>query len=299
MASKAGRVQFKDLKAGKVFWLVHATSELSQGIMSGFKPVSASREPMRLTIVGKPFRTEVEDDLGRRVPEWTFTASRYYAEYSGAKQVYLDCNNTGIVTEFFRRTVRPTVNAMFTTRKAALRYIERMNTLNYRIAFEHPMLWTKTGLLKRVSTDWQGKRTVYADIRSRTNRHRPWLHTAPLETLIGGVVVGPRTPKEHVLYFLEQSRNELSQMYPHVIEPLSLDSKVTAVELTHVTIGNGDKIHSHYGADRHLRALHQSTVIVPKAAVEDPDRRATLEQDFLIIENSPLPKDDDVGKKEE
>lgn len=286
MASKAGRVQFQDLKAGKVFWLVHATSALSQDIMTGFMPVTASREPLRLVIVGKPFRSEVEDDLGRRVPEWTFTARRYYKKWEGFEQIYLDCNNTGIVTEFFRRTIRPTVNAMFTTRKAALRYIERMNTMNYRIAFEHPLLWTKTGLLKRVGTDWKGKRTVYADIRTRTNRHRPWLHTAPLETLIGGVVVGPCTPKDHVRYFLEQSTKELSQMYPHVIKPLNLDSKVTGVEVSHVTIGNGDKIHSHHAADRHVRAMYHGGVIVPKSALENPESYREIEKDFVIMPGS-------------
>ncbi|BDD79708.1 hypothetical protein [Burkholderia phage FLC9] len=290
MASKAGRVQFKDIKAGKVFWLVRTRIEKKwREVLANGNPVDLLAAPVRVEITKKPFRTMVEDDLDGlghlKHADWTFEGRVWYDEVYSEKH-HFDCSAFGIFTDVSEWAVKTTVDYFFTTQRAALRYCERMErSPTYRIAFEHPHMWRKAKLRKRVGEDWQGKKTIYGDFPTRTNSHRPWLHYSPLESLVGGIVVGPQTPKKHIEYFMEQSRKELEQMYPNVIEPIvildeaheidppgksfveveaSIKGKPVAMlgfdpagpTLTHVTIGNGDKIHSHTAADRHVRALH-------------------------------------------
>jgi hypothetical protein len=332
MASKAGRVQFKDIKVGKTFWMVRGGYS-REAVAADAAIVSVWPEPDRIVITQRPFRSQIEDTDGLR-DEWTFQAKTWYDEV-----IHLDCNMFGIKTDVSWTPRHPTVDFLFTTRKAALRYSDRMrHSHNYRVAFEHPCQWTKTKLRKRVGSLYNGVPTIYGDFPTRTNSHRPWLWTAPLETLLGGIVIGPHVSKERQHRLWELTRDEVNHMYPYVIEPINLPAKVDLrdqlppvgdqgdlsassafavmdaivgydpagpasaemsvardsegkIHVTHVVIGNGDKItHSagktivSRGIDRHLRSLHRQVAVVPKSATEDPVQRAQLERDFVIID---------------
>lgn len=308
MATKAGRAQFKDIKVGRVLWRVYAMRLPASGV--------CIRDLERVTVVEKPFRTVIMDD-GVCRPEWSFTIQFGQGFWDPGTMRTYDCSDWGIQTDVSSN--KPIgLSFLFTTEAHARRYIDRVQ--NYRLAdaYEHPRQFTKVGFGKPIS-----KRSSQGLTFGTARYIRPY------QFVMGGVVCDHTTPKEYVSYFLRESTKELSQMYPHVIEPLvPKDAKITAlgsleklkyddpevivgydpagpaaaemsvardsegkIHVTHVVIGNGDKItHSSgksivsRGIDRHLRGLHRQLVLVPKSVTEDPLQRAQLEKDFVIID---------------
>jgi hypothetical protein len=313
MASKAGRVQFKDIKAGKTFWMVRGGAQLDDGIRAGLHPVDVWREPLRVVVKGKPFRTEIDDRIGRRRREWSFEARMIWdAEWS--EDIYIDCGMFGIVTDVWQLPIHPCVDYLFTTRAAAIRYRERMErSQNYRVAFEHPAHWTRTKLRKRIGANFNGTPAIYGDWPTRTNAHRPWLWTAPLETLIGGIVIGPKVSKQSRERLHELTNNDVMHMYPNRIiahgslEKLKHDDEIAKVsikplkspmvlgidpagadplKISSLVIGNGDKITKVY-TEEELNSIYRTAQRVITTPAADRHVRA-LHRGTVIVSRTAM-----------
>lgn len=309
MASKAGRAQFKDIKAGKVLWVVRAGR--------GKAMIEAERTshslvwmhaPERVVVTARPFRSMVDKSASAIAvlkPDWTFKARADFG--SGfMEELYHDCSDWGIVTDV---TPKVGLSFMFVTQKAANRYYEFLKNADVEHMFEHPRQWESTGLRKRVSTLYNGKRAVYGDIPTRTNSHRPWLHLRPTEFLMGGMVMNQDTPESTREHFRRESAKELSLMYPHTIVPISdmhagmpdsIDAARRAMEnffkgfWEQFPTPEAQKAHIHDDGVKHLYPRLDHAGKLPPGAVFvpsdlSPEDRALLEKDFVILDEAHMP----------
>lgn len=204
MATKSGRVQFKDIRTGKTFWRVPASFE------PGMSRVHAD-VPRSVRVLEKPFRTFLSErafPVGSAcVPEWSFTVMDSI-DYDGSLRntaYVLDCHAFGIETDVTDKRPDPSfgLSFLFTTEAHARRYYHRITSYRLADAFEHPRQLKATG------------------------HHYKTLglpkHLRPYQRVVGGVVVDHTTPKGHVEYYMEQSRRELGMLYPFEIKPLKID----------------------------------------------------------------------------
>ena len=307
MATKAGRATLKDLKAGKTFWLVRAGwGEALVDDDKGGNRLSLTwcHQPERMEILERPWRSMTDyspSAVSNPTPDWSFRA-RVYFEHEHVEELVYDCSSYGIPTP-----EHPQVQAtfIFVTRKAAQRYFEHVKSANYQTLFEHPAQWKPTGLRKRVSTLYNGRRAVYGDIPTRTNSHRPWLHLRPTEFLMGGMVMDQHTPQSTREHFQRESARELAMMYPHTIDTLIDPSLGVVKHFSDVHLGvtpkeqfkgienffkdfweqfptpEAQKAHIH---DDGVRKLYPGQVIIPGDLM--PEQRAQLEKDFVILDEA-------------
>lgn len=238
MATKAGRAQFKDLVAGRVLWRVYAVQLPPGNIFV--------KELERVTVVEKPFRTFLQDVDGVCRPDWGFTVRYNQAHWdTGAMRVH-DCSAWGIQTDVSSN--KPIgLKFFFMTEAAACRYMDRLQ--NYRLAdaFEHPRQFKKVELPR---------------IR----------YLRPYQFVVGGVICDHTTPKKHIGYYMEQSRKELSMMYPNVIEPL----KIPDLELMEWA----EDPDAFKQSDP--KTFYPGTVFIPSDLT--PEARAQVEKDFVILD---------------
>lgn len=217
MASKAGRVQLKDIKVGRTFWRVIAG--VVHYPVGGMAPAySWAHRPERIEIIERPFRSLLDtgEDLMRLVEDWSFLGRLYYnlpGESGRNHDMWFDCSAWGIVTDVTKGQFGHCF--LFTTKAAAERYYTRMNRTDTKHSFEHPRQWTKHNLIKRAVVRPNGTKCKMGDVPSFGHTlHGPWLYTRPTERLVCGVVVDHDTPKETVDYLVEQGRKEIGTMYP-------------------------------------------------------------------------------------
>jgi hypothetical protein len=268
MATKAGRVQFKDIKAGKVFWLVRAgwgKALVDDGKGGNRLSLTWCHHPERMVILERPWRSMTDyspSAVWKPTPDWSFKARVYFDDYVTEELVY-DCSSYGIPTP-----EHPEVQAtfIFVTQKAAQRYFEHVKSANYQTLFEHPAQWKSTGLRKRVSTLYNGKHAVYGDIPTRTNSHRPWLRLRPTEFLMGGMVMDQDTPQSTREHFQRESAKELSLMYPNVIVELKWAKDPDAFK------------------QPDPKTLYPGSVLIPNNLT--PEQRAAVEKDFVILDEA-------------
>jgi hypothetical protein len=287
MASKAGRATLKDLKAGKTFWLVRAgwgKAMVDNGKGGNRLALTWCHRPERMEILERPWRSMTDyspSAVSNPTPDWSFRA-RVYFEHEHIEELVYDCSSYGIPTP-----EHPQVQAtfIFVTKKAAQRYFEHVKSANYQTLFEHPAQWKPTGLRKRVSTLYNGRRAVYGDIPTRTNSHRPWLHLRPTEFLMGGMVMDQDTPQSTVEYFQRESAKELSLMYPSSIPRLFNDMHLgdgKKFDVAEFTKGIED-LTAHI-RDQGVNKLYPGQVIIPGDLM--PEQRAQIEKDFVILDEA-------------
>lgn len=246
MATKAGRAQFKDIRQGRTLWLVQGGQTWKASATHG-GPGVWYYPPEKIFVTHAPFRTQVDGTKGL-VDEWTFAARKWWSD--GLSSVFaIDCTAHGIpapgITRFF------TESFVFTTQKAALRYIKRFS--NYRLAdsYEHP----------------------------RQFKHHIWpnKYLRPYQFLVNGVVCDHTTPPETIEFYMEQSRRELAMMYPHVITPLLVNP-----EELKKWAGDPEAFEP-----IDPKTYYPGSVIVGMDVFNDPVKRAELEKDFVVIGYDP------------
>lgn len=251
MASKAGRAQFKDIKAGRVFWVVLAGTTQRDQLHYGW-----AHEPERVEVVQKPFRTQIADIGGVRRDEWSFTVHYSDLWWNPNTVTTYDCSQWGIETDIPFKGVFG-LRFMFTTKAHAIRYVDRVRNGRMQDIYEHPKQFTRLGFMSKPAD----RKRVQKAIR-------------PYQFVVGGVVCDHTTPKAHVQYYMEQSRHELSQMYPTRIERL----KVT------------EEMLKKWAADPKAfkqpdpATFYPGAVFIPLKL--NPGQLAVLEQDFVILDEA-------------
>jgi hypothetical protein len=278
MASKAGRAQFKDIKTGRAFWVVLAGTTQRDQLHYGW-----AHEPERVEIVQKPFRTQIADIGGTRRDEWSFTVHYSDLWWNPNTVTTYDCSQWGIETDIPFKGVFG-LRFMFTTQAHAIRYVDRVRNGRLQDIYEHPKQFTRLGFMSKPA-----------------NRKRVQKAIRPYQFVVGGVVCDHTTPKAHVEYYMEQSRHELSQMYPHEIKRLNLPKVVDLRNQFTAPVDQGglgsssacavtDAMVASWAADPKAFKQPDPTTFYPGAVFVpqklSPGQRAVLEQDFVILDEA-------------
>lgn len=251
MASRAGRAQFKDIKAGRAFWVVLAGTTQRDRLHYGW-----AHEPERVEIVQKPFRTQIADIGGARRDEWSFTVHYSDLWWNPNTLTTYDCSQWGIETDIPFKGVFG-LRFMFVTKAHAIRYVDRVRNGRLQDIYEHPKQFTRLGFMGHPA-----------------NRKRVQKAIRPYQFVVGGVVCDHTTPKKHIEYYVEQSNRELSQMYPHEIKPIVFTEEMLKKwALDPKAFKQPDPT-----------KLYPGMVFVPQNL--NPNQRATLEQDFVILDEA-------------
>lgn len=210
MATKAGRVHMSDLKQGKTVHVVTAEGDILAAVVEVFK---------------KDLKTA--NYYVREAPPYVLVLRSVTPEHGDIYDT-LHLNAMQMPYANVGRKGIPVFHNIFVNRRAAVRFVRRLDQTDpWNTVIEHPVVrYFHTGVAyypfapKTQSYDrkWELKKL------KRRNKN-----LKKGEFIVAGVKCDRNTPKEKVKYLMEQSANELKELYPHKIEPLDLSRAMPAL----------------------------------------------------------------------